>query len=160
YTLIEVRASNSDMAKPELTFMEDVTIKDGTIIAPGTPFRKTWKVRNTGNKVWDANYQLIFTSGDHMSGPNSVPLPLLRPNQQDNISVDLIAPAATGTVRSTWMAKDPDGNLFQYELYALINVQIPGTVNPAELFDAPVNVHYVRGYGYDVPTFYNTKHHG
>ena len=33
-------------------FVADVTIPDNTVIAPGTTFTKTWRVRNDGNCTW------------------------------------------------------------------------------------------------------------
>ena len=156
YALIDVRASGSDLGKLELSFVADVTIPDGTIMAPGTPFTKTWTVRNTGNRAWDSTFQLVFVSGDRMNGPDGVSLPPLQPGQQDNIMLSLTAPETVGTVRSTWMAQDSQGKPFQYEMFALINVQPSGEVNTVPLFDAPMSIHYVQGPGYNAPLWYGT----
>lgn len=154
YALIDVRASGSDLGKLQLSFVADVTIPDRTIVAPGTAFTKTWTVRNTGNRAWDSTYQLVFVSGDRMNNPDSVPLPPLQPGEQDNIMLNLTAPETLGMVRSTWMAQDPQGKTFQYEIFALINVQPSGEVNMAARFEAPMSVHYVQGPGYNAPLWY------
>ena len=52
-------------------FVADVTIPDGTVLAPSSAFVKTWRVKNTGTCNWE-NYQLIFATGEQMSGPASV----------------------------------------------------------------------------------------
>src|SRR3974377_235848 len=48
-------------------FIADVSIPDGTVMAPGAPFVKTWRVQNTGTCTW-GNYKLIFAAGNTMSG--------------------------------------------------------------------------------------------
>ena len=52
-------------------FIADVSIPDGTVLAAGSPFVKTWRVKNTGTCAWE-NYKLIFAAGEQMSGPASV----------------------------------------------------------------------------------------
>ena len=61
YVIIDVRATKTDTAAPLLRFVADATIPDGTTIAPGQTFTKTWTVKNDGNKVWDATYALRAT---------------------------------------------------------------------------------------------------
>src|SRR3990170_4187565 len=91
-------------------FVSDVTVPDGTSFEPGTVFRKTWRIRNSGTCTWDAGYRFAFLSGDRMSGPRSAPLgsldrlyesspllPSVRPGEEIEVSVTLIAPSEEGT---------------------------------------------------------------
>jgi len=114
----------SDVAVPqidELTWLADVTVPDGTSIAAGEPFTKTWRVRNSGTSTWQ-NFTLEHSGDDPMGGPKSVSLPSLKPNETGEISLPLIAPATPGRHRSTWQPRNGRGRLFLFELFADIVV--------------------------------------
>ncbi len=98
----------------EATFIEDVTIPDGTELEPDTPFTKTWRLLNAGTCSWNPNYKLIFVSGDQMSGPDSQQLVNLEvpPGASIDVSVDLVAPSATGTYRGYWGLRSANGVRF------------------------------------------------
>ena len=49
-------------------FVSDVTIPDGTVMAPGQSFTKTWKLKNIGTTSW-SNYNLKFFDGEQMDAP-------------------------------------------------------------------------------------------
>ena len=95
----------------EATFIEDITIPDGTELAPGAAFTKTWRLLNAGTCSWTTNYKLIFVSGDQMSGPASQQLVNLEvpPGASIDVSVNLKAPSKTGTYRGYWMLKNTAG---------------------------------------------------
>ena len=95
------------------TFVADVTILDGTIFAPGTPFTKTWRLKNSGTCTWTTSYKLVFQSGDQMSAPALVNLTNnVMPDQTVDISVNLTAPASAGKYRGYWMLSNVSGALF------------------------------------------------
>jgi hypothetical protein len=96
------------------TFIEDVTYEDGTIVSPGQSFIKTWRIKNVGTCTWNSEYQLVFDSGDAMSGPNSIQLTVVHipPGETLDISVELTAPETPGTYRGDWKFRDPYGNIF------------------------------------------------
>ena len=94
-------------------FVSDVTVPDGTHFAPNTLFRKTWRVRNTGNCAWDDSYRLTFLSGDRMSGPRSAPLAdPVQPGEEVDLSVTLIAPESAGSHLGQWQLFASDGTPF------------------------------------------------
>ena len=94
-------------------FVADVTVPDGTVMAPGQTFRKTWSLRNVGTCAWTKSYQIVFFSGEQMGGPvalnfaEDVPV-----GRTANFSVDLTAPATAGSYRGLWMFKNASGQLF------------------------------------------------
>jgi len=93
-----------------VTFVADLTIPDGMIIAPSTTFTKTWRIKNTGSCKWDPSFALVFFSGDRMSEQNSFPLPrTVYPGQEVDVSVVLTAPATDGTYTSQWRLALPQG---------------------------------------------------
>jgi len=116
----------------EMRYVADVTIDDGAIMTPGQRFRKTWRVRNSGTTTWGTGHVLAFFADNRMGGPQTVPLPALRPGQIGVVSVDLVAPTAPGEYKSTWKPRDPQGRSFQFDVFALIEVQAPNP-NPEPL---------------------------
>lgn len=105
----------------EMTWLADVTVPDGSTIPAEKPFTKIWRVRNTGTSTWD-NFTLEYAADDRMDGPESVPLPLLKPNEVGEVSLPLIAPGTPGRHRSTWKPRNGRGRLFLFELFADIIV--------------------------------------
>jgi len=93
-------------------FISDITVPDGTVFTPGTPFTKTWRLKNVGTCTWTTAYSLVFASGERMSGAD-LPLPVtVTPGQIVDLSVNLIAPAQIGSYRSYWQFKNAGGALF------------------------------------------------
>lgn len=95
-------------------FVDDVTIPDGTEIAPGEDFTKTWKLKNTGSCTWNSDYKLVFESGDAMGAPAVVDFPstTVAPNQTVNVSIDFTAPGTPGNYVSDWMLRSDTGEVF------------------------------------------------
>ncbi len=118
YSFTQPPASASDTLSSGSTlcndssYVSDVTIPDGTIMAPGTTYVKTWEYENTGTCTWDANYQLIFVSGDQMGGTATTINQSVAPYQQVQASVSLTAPASEGTYTGYWRLADDQGNGF------------------------------------------------
>ncbi|MCI0555511.1 MAG: hypothetical protein L0287_31580 [Anaerolineae bacterium] len=98
-------------------FIADVNIPDGTTLAPGATFTKTWRLKNVGTCAWNKSYQLVFSSGPQMGGPSSAPFPLaegqvIAVGQTVDVSINLTAPSAAGSYRGFWMFKNASGALF------------------------------------------------
>jgi len=121
--------------KDDSEFVSDVTVPDGTLFEPGTVFRKIWRIRNSGTCTWDAGYRFAFLAGDRMSGPRSTPLgtldrnpqspplfPTVRPGEEIELSVTLIAPSEEGTYQGQWQLFAPDGSPFGTAPFVQIRV--------------------------------------
>lgn len=112
-------------------WVKDVTIPDGTALAPNTSFVKTWRLRNDGTCTWTTGYKLAFFSGDSMGAAASFALPAsVAPGQEVDLSITFTSPAAAGTYKSNWKLQNPDGVKFglgavDQAFYALINVSKP-----------------------------------
>jgi len=117
--------------------VKDVTIEDGMQIAAGTPFVKTWRVRNEG-APWPAGCSLLFVSkhgGDNMGGPESVPVPVGGPvvtNQEVDISVHLVAPPKAGRYTGFWKLATPEGRKFGQRLWVTVIVPSFGSSSESE----------------------------
>lgn len=101
-------ASTCDRA----TFVADVTIPDGSTLAPNTAFTKTWRIKNTGTCTWTTNYSLVFVSGEKMGGVDTNLKSTIAPNTTVEVSVNLTSPAANGTYRGYWQLKNDKGQVF------------------------------------------------
>lgn len=94
-------------------FIEDVTVADGTTYPPGAEFTKVWRLRNIGSCTWDADYALVYASGDRMSAARAVSLAdIARPGEDIDLGVEFIAPTDKGRYRGFWMLENPDGVRF------------------------------------------------
>lgn len=116
----------------QLVYLADVTVPDGSSIIAGKSFKKTWRVRNSGTSTWQ-NFTLKHVSDQRMSGPDSVMLPSLKPNEIGEVSVTLAAPSSPGRHRSTWKPCNSQGRLFPFELFADIIVTPVARRNDAVL---------------------------
>jgi hypothetical protein len=94
-------------------FVADVTVPDGTTIAPGATFTKTWRLRNIGNCIWTTSYALVFNSGTAMTSQTAVNFPNnVAPGQTVDLSVQLTAPTTPGQYIGYWQLRDGSGNIF------------------------------------------------
>jgi hypothetical protein len=126
YAEIQVpRAAAPAHKLDELRWLADVTVPDETVMEAGEPFVKTWRVRNSGETAWGPGYTLAFFGDEQMGGPQSVPLPPAAPGDVVEVSVALTAPDKPGSQRSTWKPRNPQGDFFEFDLYALIQVSDP-----------------------------------
>lgn len=117
-------------------FIHDVTVPDGTMMAPGVAFKKTWRLRNDGSCNWTPGYQLVFHSGDPMSGPlvNQLTPIEVSPGAAILVSIDLVAPMVEGRYTGFWYLRngsgeyfgiDPLGSPFYVEIIVVQGGQIP-----------------------------------
>jgi hypothetical protein len=107
----------------QLTFLDDLTIEDGTTFAPGASIDKQWLVQNDGTCDWDATYKLKWVGGYTLGVSEEQPLFPARAGIQVTLRIVFTAPTEPGTYQTTWQAADPEGNLFGDTVYMEIVVQ-------------------------------------
>jgi hypothetical protein len=120
------------------TFIADVTIPDGKIIAPDTKFTKTWRIRNDGNCVWDSTYSLILAQGDAMGSPAKVALASsVSPGQSVDLSLYMTAPTVKGAYSGYWRIATPFGGSFgigSYDQSLIVKINV--STDPVQDFDS------------------------
>lgn len=95
------------------SFVSDVTYPDGSAVAPGSAFTKTWRIRNMGTCTWNTSYALVYVGGEKLGAPNAVAIPgTVAPGQAVDISVNLVAPTKGGGYISYWKLRNQSGTLF------------------------------------------------
>jgi hypothetical protein len=114
------------------SFVTDVTIPDGTTLAPGAAFTKTWRLLNKGTCTWTTSFTMVFSTGNAMSGAASTDFPQqVKPGQTVDLSIKLIAPTTTGSYSGYYQLKDASGVTFglgidgKNTFYVKINVAVP-----------------------------------
>jgi hypothetical protein len=113
-------------AVDDAQFIADVSVPDGTTFEPGKSFVKTWRVRNTGNTTWTADYQLAFVKGDRLGATTNVSVPQsVAPGETVDISVNMTAPPSAGSYAGSWSLRNSLGASFGQALWVKITVLAP-----------------------------------
>lgn len=110
-----------------LRFLKDLTIPDGSRVAPGAQIDKRWLVENNGECNWDSRYRLRLIDGPDLGAPIEQALYPARSGVQATLQIIFTAPAEQGPYRSAWQAYDPQGQPFGEPIYIQILVFIPPT---------------------------------
>lgn len=106
----------------DLDYLQDLTIPDGSLIAPGDRVDKRWQVRNSGSCNWDQRYSLRLISGDDLGAGASIVLYPARAGSEATLQVLFTAPQEPGTYACQWQAANPDGTPFGDAFYMQIIV--------------------------------------
>jgi len=103
-------AASATAVCDQAQFVRDVTIPDGSQLAPGAAFTKTWRLRNAGVCTW-SGYTLVFDSGDLMSATSPQTITTVSAGGEVDLSVNFTAPATPGSYRSHWRIRNTAGVL-------------------------------------------------
>jgi hypothetical protein len=99
--------------------VEDITYADGTVVNPGTTFTKTWRLTNAGTTTWGPGYEVVFSSGDSMNSPASVPLTAnVPPNGTIDVSLSLTSPSTAKSYTGYYKIRTAGGVLFGFGNHA------------------------------------------
>lgn len=114
------------LPKLDSRFVSDVTIADGTIMAPSTPFMKIWRMRNNGNFIWTQGMKLVWIGGDRFDERDSIEIEIpsegIAVDAELNIAVDFTSPSAPGRYLSYWRMSSPSGQKFGQRVWLLVLV--------------------------------------
>jgi Ig-like domain from next to BRCA1 gene len=106
-----------------LTFINDVTIPDLSIVAAGSSLDKQWLVQNSGSCNWDSPYRLRLVGGDALGASPEQALFPARGGMQANLRIVFTAPLVQGEYFSEWQAFDGQGVPFGGTFFIKIIVQ-------------------------------------
>ena len=122
-TSTPARPSPTPVCSNNLTFLKDLTIPDGSSVAPNTPLDKRWLVKNNGSCNWDARYRLRLASGKNLGAQTEQALYPARSGAQATLRLLFTAPDSPGVYRSSWQAIGPDGQPFGDPIFIEIVVK-------------------------------------
>lgn len=140
---------NPGVSKLDSCFIVDVTMIDGALITPLTPFTKIWRMRNNGTVVWPEKTQLVWIGGDKLSNTFSVELRVpaigLAVNKELDVAVDFISPKVPGRYVSYWIMASPSGQKFGQRVW--VRIQVHATIEETQ--------HGVPGFNLNLPLVNN-----
>jgi len=87
-----------------LTFINDLTVPDGSIIQAGASIDKRWEVENSGTCNWEIGYSIRLIAGDEMGAGTQQALIPARSGTRAVIRILFQAPSEPGNYRSAWQA--------------------------------------------------------
>jgi hypothetical protein len=106
-----------------LSFLDDVTIPDYTVVAPSSSLDKQWLVQNSGSCNWDSRYRLRLISGEALGASPEQALYPARAGMQATLRIFFTAPQEAGEYVSEWQAYNPQGQAFGETVFIKIVVQ-------------------------------------
>lgn len=130
---VQIVVPNNAPCTYRATFLGDVTIPDNTLISPGQPFRKTWRLRNDGTCAWGPNavvHSITNINNNSFGAPMVLDMPDVQPGGIVDLSIDMIGPNTPGLQRSEWMFMVNEGGLrgvgAQGETPLYVQIGVPG----------------------------------
>jgi len=122
-SIIPAATTPTPTCTDNLVFINDVTIPDGTLVAPGSTLDKQWLVQNSGDCNWDASYRLRLISGNALGASTEQALYPARAGTQATLRILFTAPPESGEYISEWQAFDANGTAFGKSFFIKIKVQ-------------------------------------
>lgn len=116
-------ATATPACTPNLTFLEDLTVPDGSLVAPRSTLDKRWRVENSGTCNWDESYRLKLVAGADMGAEAEQALYPARSGTRAVLRIMFTAPEEPGPYRSAWQAYDPGGEPFGDPVFIEVTVQ-------------------------------------
>ena len=121
-------------------FVKDVTIPDGTNVAAGQKFTKTWEIKNNGTCTWNKNYTVVFYGGTQLAADTIYNFTDtdIEPGENVQISVEMTAPTTTGEYISYWILRNDLGQNYFVDgssIYVEIIVGTAKTATPTATTD-------------------------
>ncbi len=122
-----------------MEYVADLNLDDKGMTAPpqmspGQPFRKGWRIKNTGTCTWDSRYRLTYDSGNSpASSMGGQPTPVqgqVPPGAVYDIFVDLVAPFRPGVYQGFWVMRNQVDQKFGNRVWVGIEVPAPPTSTP------------------------------
>ena len=130
---VQIVVVNNTPCTYRATFLGDVTIPDNTLISPGQPFRKTWRLRNDGTCAWGPNdvvHSITNVNNNSFGAPTAIAMPNVPPGDVVDLSIDMVGPTTPSLQRSEWMFMVNEGGLrgvgAQGETPLYVQISVPG----------------------------------
>jgi len=138
-TSVPVGTSTPVACVDGMAFVEDINLNDNNmttppVLKPGQPFRKGWRVKNTGTCTWTSQYRLTYDGGNSpASSMGGIPTPIqgqVPPGSVYDIYVDLVAPIQPGVYQGFWVLRNNIDQKFGSRLWVGIEVPAAPTITP------------------------------
>lgn len=120
-------------------YVSDVTIPDGTVMAPGQTFVKTWRLQNSGTCTWTATYKAVYAQSGNgpMGGTPTTIGKAVKPGETIDVSISFTAPTTAGEYVSWWKLQN-DSQAFFGTGFS-VAIKVVGAAKTAEDTPEPTN---------------------
>lgn len=122
----DLRPTSTPQCTNVLSYLEDLSVPDGSSVQPGAQVDKRWRLENSGSCNWDEHYHLRLIAGPSLGVPSEQALYPARSGTQFTLQIIFTGPTEPGTYRSAWQAYDPQGQAFGDPFFVEIQVPAPG----------------------------------
>jgi hypothetical protein len=111
---------------------DDKNMTAPPVVQPGQPFRKGWRVKNTGTCSWSTAYKLVYAYGNtpaaSMGGQPAPVMQSVPPGGTYDFYVNLVAPLQPGVYQGFWQMQNGAGQSFGQTVY--VGIQVPAAPQP------------------------------
>jgi len=115
----------SGVAQLRARFVKDVTLPDGTAVAPQQKLVKIFRMRNEGEGKWPEGVRLSHVGGDRFSD-FAIRVPAIEAGEEIDIALDITAPEKAGRYTSYFRMTEPkDQKRFGHRVWVDILVEDP-----------------------------------
>jgi polar amino acid transport system substrate-binding protein len=122
----------NDMVLVQHLTFDDQNMTAPSEFAPGTPFTKGWRVRNSGTCTWDVTYRLVYVGGNEpaarMGGEPVLVTRQVSPGDSFDFQVKLVAPLQPGTYQGFWQLVNGEGAAFGERVW--VGIRVPALATP------------------------------
>jgi hypothetical protein len=106
YLQLVVREENQ---QNYVVFVDDLNVRDGTLMTPGQPFVKGWQFHNCGDNTW-TGYRARQIKGNF--GPPDIAIPTIAPHQDLLLWATMLAPTVPDNYTAWYQLEDAAGQPF------------------------------------------------
>jgi hypothetical protein len=131
-------AMKAVISRPVARYIRDITYSDGTVVAAGSSFIKTWRMHNDGTGSWK-DVVLMHVGGESMSAPAATSVPNVAAGAMADVSVALIAPSTPGRHCGYFRLATKEGTRFGHRIWVdiIVNATAVPVTAPVEVAEAP-----------------------
>jgi serine/threonine protein kinase len=95
-----------------ISYVDDITVPDGTTFTPGSKFIKTWRLQNVSDCTLEKGAYLVYMGGELFSGEKETAIPFkVVPGQVFDMSIELVAPQKSGEYKGEWGIETKEDSL-------------------------------------------------
>ena len=106
--------------------LDDQNMVAPPVMQPGQAFTKSWRLRNAGTCDWSPDFTLTYRTGTtpaaQMGGSDLKIGKVVAPGETIDLSINLVAPSASGTYQGVWQMTDAAHTPFGERIWAGIRV--------------------------------------
>lgn len=108
--------------------LDDEDLQDPPEMEPGEAFSKGWRIKNSGTCTWDEAYSIDYVRGNtpvsRMQGERTFIQGEVRPGEEYDMYVDLVAPGEPGVFVGFWQMFDDARVAFGETIW--VAIEVPG----------------------------------